>query len=985
MVANDAVYIFDEVGSGKTISSGLMAMDYLYNNLDRPNIRVLVISHNALIRGEQFEPGQFEKDWFSKLPFHEFGMNNRIEFVNNNYTSFEPLYYNVKKHYGLIIIDEAQHFLEPSNMRNRKLIENTKCNKVVMLTATPIKNNIYDLGQYVNLAESLLGRNNLPRDWISDLNSFGKDQKEVICNRFDPTFPATRYFKDTIMSLTTEGFQKITAKRLCAEKWEYGNGTSKNDAMLAGIEAGLKENLNSHFVIFTRFVEREAKKLGEFFKDNDYVEFPYSDTKNTYKVVTGENAKELPHFQGTKNNPTVLILTYQIAEQGLNLPGFNHIINYHISSYPSSLEQRFGRIDRMGKNGSQFQDIHMCYLLDQRASMDTSTMNFYTAVRIYMDSLISHLPSKNSLLDTGILADYKARQDAISAYVVKIETLAEQWGQIPLLKEYHQACIEAPERLKEQGRNENVAEENIPEYVNQALPVALGELHCRCDPDLFSFINEHGITLGSPEDEIKKNILNELKELKQKHGLNKDNDIVADCKSALDQIASEDGMKQISDKIFYKKGDSGVLKDDLATIDGVTSGEILTHDENYKAYKKQFIELVKFPLLLKKYTPKFSVFFEQAFLDNDFHNLFPLNGNYQPIFNKIREKHEVHQEDWEVLTSCGLELFRKSLPFFKWTELPTVYLVGYRNDKKISSGLLLDYLELFLPDCGGISYGLSKDFISFLNDERVKIDEIKREVRKRDYKKLRAEIFYSEYKQELETDTKKYLCASNWTRLIFQCTSSHGGYKCYTYNDKLEKYTDEWKRTKKIEVIPAFYERQQLIKSISAGWNPAFKELEQELSYREYQLYQGEPEDAHFDVVSTLSDEWGSTLDEYYEHKDKMQELEELESTLKGKKIIGSLGTWFLTQDFNDRAWFQSFESTSFYCRQVRWMIKKGNLQNFDLVIHPKDLWSKGFLFQMRLMKETDINMLTELVWGDFLDLPEELQDYPVFVAKDVL
>ena len=32
---NDAVYIFDEVGSGKTISSGLMAMDYLMNNPDR--------------------------------------------------------------------------------------------------------------------------------------------------------------------------------------------------------------------------------------------------------------------------------------------------------------------------------------------------------------------------------------------------------------------------------------------------------------------------------------------------------------------------------------------------------------------------------------------------------------------------------------------------------------------------------------------------------------------------------------------------------------------------------------------------------------------------------------------------------------------------------------------------------------------------------------------------------------------------------------
>lgn len=42
---HNAVYIFDEVGSGKTITSGLIVLNYLYNNANK---EVLVITTNAL-------------------------------------------------------------------------------------------------------------------------------------------------------------------------------------------------------------------------------------------------------------------------------------------------------------------------------------------------------------------------------------------------------------------------------------------------------------------------------------------------------------------------------------------------------------------------------------------------------------------------------------------------------------------------------------------------------------------------------------------------------------------------------------------------------------------------------------------------------------------------------------------------------------------------------------------------------------------------
>lgn len=141
---NDAVYIFDEVGSGKTISSGLMAMDYLFNN---PQEEVYVITTNALVRKKDpSEYGQFLGGWYKKLPFNSLGLTNRIKVINNHYSNINQL-----KSCGLLIIDEAHLFLNDEALRNKCLRE-IKSKKIVFLTATPIKSSKDDLYKYVEIA-----------------------------------------------------------------------------------------------------------------------------------------------------------------------------------------------------------------------------------------------------------------------------------------------------------------------------------------------------------------------------------------------------------------------------------------------------------------------------------------------------------------------------------------------------------------------------------------------------------------------------------------------------------------------------------------------------------------------------------------------------------------------------------------------------------------------------------------------------------------
>ena len=101
--SNDAVYIFDEVGCGKTISAGLMALHYLENAQDDSLRNVQIITINALVKPAYNNgSGQFLNDWFEKLPFNVLGYSSKVSICNNHYRNIEklmnlPFYINVSK------------------------------------------------------------------------------------------------------------------------------------------------------------------------------------------------------------------------------------------------------------------------------------------------------------------------------------------------------------------------------------------------------------------------------------------------------------------------------------------------------------------------------------------------------------------------------------------------------------------------------------------------------------------------------------------------------------------------------------------------------------------------------------------------------------------------------------------------------------------------------------------------------------------------
>lgn len=506
---NDAVYIFDEVGAGKTISAGLMLLHYLYNH---PGQKALIITTNALARsddngsaqdGEDYQGPLFLKEWHESLK--ALGMEKRVRVVNNNYANINSINDEKKKsgpltQYGMIIIDEAQEFLNQETVRYKNLVDMgddayTLTERVVFLSATPIKRNWLDLEIYREIAARLLhkpfppkssfyryARENFPELYPPDPNdrvqqekfltqilAFDPDQDHIFDQAageklvFDAKFPATRYFKDTVNSLTYPEPSETRSRERDPQFWEWSPEKGKLSILLEKISSISRKTEGgkiNRLVIFVRLVKDEADRLGEELRM--HLHFPGGEVK----VITGSNSGELRQYTVTEKKaqetdlhlPQVLILTYQIAEAGVNLPAYNYVVNYHIPPYPSSLEQRFGRIDRLN---SDYPCIHARYLLNAPLQEhllarpetylepeipvswkwpDTNTYNFCQAVGTYLNGLLPYLPSRNALLTPEIVVKYEeVRQDLMrrlsiieNATDLKIEEVPddEMWDEL---------------------------------------------------------------------------------------------------------------------------------------------------------------------------------------------------------------------------------------------------------------------------------------------------------------------------------------------------------------------------------------------------------------------------------------------------------------------------------------------------------------------------------------------------------------------------
>lgn len=719
--ANDAVFLFDEVGTGKTISSGLMALDYLYNNrMDATKRSVHVITINTLVKAGEEEYGQFLRDWFTKLPFGELGLQNDVTISNNHEANLDR-----KRHVGLLILDEVHLLLNEDTQRVQNILRNIRADKVVFLTATPIKESLADLEHYQKLAKQITQKD----IGIRLADYLFVDQENIICQQFDEKIPVTRYFKHTVQSINEKTFdQNYSAKRATPIIWM---GDDKIATMYQHIRELSVQNPTNHFVIFTRRIDLEAEQIKKYFLDQGW---PLQDIK----VITGENSFEVSKYTLQREDlPVVLIMTYQIAEQGVNLPGYNYVVNYHIPKFPASLEQRFGRVDRMG---SKHDAIYMVYLL-RESFCDKNKLNFIQAIGTYTRTLLSILPSKNTILSADILEQYRhilQDVDLLELQMNYIKTNLSTCVRYLLGQEsvmLIKVCDYLKERLQEASNEWEEMDQVAPWNRMKLLEEERSE-EKRCERWLL--------------EQLEKDRVHRLEE----EQIQKASAIIRDMDS---------------NKIFYSLNPNEAKE--IKTLDAVKDcAKTIFENKKFRAYQEWFEKQIEKMQLIASYRKDVNKVIENMFWCNDMEVLFPLEGDFdaygmEQILKRFLQGEK--ESDRNKLLSCkegeisSALILKKVLPFYRmcdkfgellknemWTQQGTVkekfdYNPFYHAIRKLGR-----YIRSNPDLCG-----LSEQFV-----DRYWPQDLEQKKTVTDY------LYYEKDR------TYNRLRASNWFRLIYHMT-----------------------------------------------------------------------------------------------------------------------------------------------------------------------------------------------------------------------
>ena len=392
---NGKAILADEVGLGKTIEAGLILKEYMIRGLVK---KVLILVPASLV-------SQWEMELNTK--FHIPAIAQKKSYVWEQFDVVVSSIDTAKRaphkdiinqlNYDLIIIDEA-HKLKNNKTKNYEFVQNLKKRFCLLLPATPIQNRIEEIFNLVSLLKpGHLGSESAFFDkYKKDARSVHDDEhlrelvnKVMIRNRRSDTgiewtkrqvetilihlsneeralYNAIEDLRGSASGLASSQFSLMTLQREACSSREAVFYTLKNmlqrqenpsielqntiSQLIKQVEAVTKNSkaekalelinqIDDKVIIFTEYRATQLY-LQWFLKQNGITSVPF---RGGFKRGKKDWMREL--FQ---KNVQVLIAT-EAGGEGINLQFCSHIINFDLPWNPMRLEQRIGRIHRLGQ------------------------------------------------------------------------------------------------------------------------------------------------------------------------------------------------------------------------------------------------------------------------------------------------------------------------------------------------------------------------------------------------------------------------------------------------------------------------------------------------------------------------------------------------------------------------------------------------------------------------------------------------------------
>lgn len=494
----------DEVGMGKTVEAGLIALEYILRGLVR---RVLVLSPPSLVE-------QWQEEMLSKFNL-DFAVYDSAEFKAHPdpwatfpriIASIDTAKRETKQEqvlavpYDLVIIDEAHH-LKKQRSQAYRLVSQLKKKYILLLTATPVENDLEELFNLITLLlpGQLETATSFKRKYITRGDPLKPKNTEtlkqlirevMVRNRRSETGAiAGRRSADMIhIELTPEEkafYQRLTVfvrgyysageakaqggvhafvlkilqreagssieavlptlHKMAANK-DYPDRLrgvlttlakqAENVPRRAKVEALLQllPGIQGKVIIFTGFTETQRYLVQTLRAAGWQVAELHSGLRRQ------EKEEKVRLFAGEVD----ILVSTETGSEGRNLQFANHMINYDLPWNPMRIEQRIGRIHRIG----QEKDVHIYNF----SAVDTieahileildAKINMFQLVVGELDMILGDLTEKRDFED--LIMDIWAKSDNDEALKSEMQELGDR---LVVARDHYLAVKELDDRL----------------------------------------------------------------------------------------------------------------------------------------------------------------------------------------------------------------------------------------------------------------------------------------------------------------------------------------------------------------------------------------------------------------------------------------------------------------------------------------------------------------------------------------------------------
>jgi SNF2 family DNA or RNA helicase len=403
----------DEVGLGKTIEAGLILKEYLLRGLAK---KILILTPASLITQWQEElKTKFDLNFKTHYEIENWEDSELVIASLDTAKSVKNQEIVKSIRYDLLIVDEA-HKLKNRKTKNWSFVNSINTKYLLMLTATPIQNDLIELFNLISILkpgylstvqkfkddflaekDKRLPKNpvklremlseimirhrradtliKFPQRFVHTYNiELNEDEMQLYRELTD--FIRKRYYTlpthknirginrltlillQKLMGSSTQALAKALEKMIASNNYKDDFDTSLhrlldlaknvNSSKKGEVLMEIIESLNEKVIIFTQFRGTQDYLVDALEKKG------YSVAKFNGQMSQVEKDRCIEEF---RNHKQILVST-ESGGEGRNLQFCKVLVNYDLPWNPMRVEQRIGRIHRLGQND----DVHIINL-----------------------------------------------------------------------------------------------------------------------------------------------------------------------------------------------------------------------------------------------------------------------------------------------------------------------------------------------------------------------------------------------------------------------------------------------------------------------------------------------------------------------------------------------------------------------------------------------------------------------------------------------